>query len=126
VPCRLLVNLVTSVTLGLALAAEPAEPTVMERPPRRPNKRLLGKLILWRCFFVCHLVVVLVLGMFEWALKTGRSLGQGRAEAFNVLVGAQVVYFITCRWVEGGAPRRCPTQQKQIISCCVWGGSLEA
>jgi magnesium-transporting ATPase (P-type) len=96
-PRRLLVNLVTSVTLGLALAAEPAEPTVMERPPRRPNKRLLGKLILWRCFFVCHLVVILVLGMFEWALKTGRTLGQGRAEAFNVLVGAQVVYFITCR-----------------------------
>jgi hypothetical protein len=98
--CRLLVNLVTSVTLGLALAAEPAEPTVMERPPRRPNKRLLGKLILWRCFFVCHLVVVLVLGMFEWALTTGRSLGQARAEAFNVLVGAQVVYFITCRCAE--------------------------
>ncbi|KAF6261592.1 cation transporting ATPase [Scenedesmus sp. NREL 46B-D3] len=96
----LLVNLVTSVTLGLALAAEPAEPSVMERPPRRPNKRLVGKLLLWRCFFVCHLVVVLVLGMFEWALTTGRTLGQARAEAFNVLVGAQVVYFITCRFLK--------------------------
>jgi magnesium-transporting ATPase (P-type) len=106
--CRLLVNLVTSVTLGLALAAEPAEPTVMERPPRRPNKRLVGKLLLWRCFFVCHLVVVLVLGMFEWALTTGRSLGQARAEAFNVLVGAQVVYFITCRYEQAGVqPNTC-------------------
>ncbi|WIA43029.1 hypothetical protein OEZ86_009562 [Tetradesmus obliquus] len=95
----LLVNLVTSVTLGLALAAEPAEPDVMDRPPRRPNKRLVGKLLLWRCFFVCHLVVVLVLGMFEWALTTQLSLGRARAEAFNVLVGAQVVYFITCRLV---------------------------
>jgi hypothetical protein len=113
--CRLLVNLVTSVTLGLALAAEPAEPTVMARPPRRPNKRLLGKLILWRCFFVCHLVVILVLGMFEWALKTGRTLGQGRAEAFNVLVGAQVVYFITCRWVM--TPQRCPTQTADADHC---------
>uniref|UniRef100_A0A383V2S6 Cation-transporting P-type ATPase N-terminal domain-containing protein n=1 Tax=Tetradesmus obliquus TaxID=3088 RepID=A0A383V2S6_TETOB len=96
----LLVNLVTSVTLGLALAAEPAEPDVMDRPPRRPNKRLVGKLLLWRCFFVCHLVVVLVLGMFEWALTTRLSLGQARAEAFNVLVGAQVVYFITCRFLK--------------------------
>eukprot|EP00882_Tetradesmus_deserticola_P034020 GHRQ01038911.1.p2 GENE.GHRQ01038911.1~~GHRQ01038911.1.p2 ORF type:complete len:150 (+),score=79.55 GHRQ01038911.1:202-651(+) len=99
-PCRLLVNLVTSITLGLALAAEPAEPSVMQRPPRRPNKRLVGKLLLWRCFFVCHLVVVLVLGMFEWALTTERTLGQARAEAFNVLVGAQVVYFITCRFLK--------------------------
>ncbi|MFZ9685647.1 MAG: hypothetical protein ACO3BE_09760, partial [Gemmobacter sp.] len=28
------------------LAAEHAEPCVMERPPRRPGKRLLGKLVL--------------------------------------------------------------------------------
>lgn len=31
--CRLLVNLVTSVTLGLALAAKLAEPDVLDRPP---------------------------------------------------------------------------------------------
>jgi magnesium-transporting ATPase (P-type) len=86
----LLVNLVTSTTLGLALAAEPAEPTVMDQPPRRPNKRLVGKLLLWRMFFVCHVVVCLVLGMFAWAQAGGYSLGQSRAEAFNILVGSQV------------------------------------
>jgi hypothetical protein len=127
-PCRLLVNLVTSVTLGLALAAEPAEPTVMERPPRRPNKRLVGKLLLWRCFFVCHLVVVLVLGMFEWALITGLSLGQARAEAFNVLVGAQVVYFITCRWA--GAASHAPycsaiTCSRNHAHVCVHAGCAD-
>lgn len=86
----LLVNLVTSTTLGLALAAEPAEPTVMEQPPRRPNKRLVGKLLLWRMFFVCHVIVCLVLGMFAWAQAGGHTLGQSRAEAFNILVGSQV------------------------------------
>lgn len=86
----LLVNLVTSTTLGLALAAEPAEPTVMEQPPRRPNKRLVGKLLLWRMFFVCHVIVCLVLGMFAWAQASGYTLGQSRAEAFNILVGSQV------------------------------------
>lgn len=45
-------------------AAEPAEPDIMERPPRRPGKRLLGKLILWRCAFVSGLLVILVLGMY--------------------------------------------------------------
>lgn len=38
----LLVNMVTSVILGMALAAEPAEPDVMDRPPRPANKRLIG------------------------------------------------------------------------------------
>jgi magnesium-transporting ATPase (P-type) len=48
--------------MGMMLAAEPAEPDIMDRPPRRPGKRLLGKLILWRCCFVSVLLVVLVLG----------------------------------------------------------------
>lgn len=96
----LLVNLLTSVTLGLALAAEPAEPTVMKRPPRRLGKRLVGKLLLWRCFFVCHLIVILVIGGFEWGKNQGLSLEQRRGEAFAVLVGAQVAYFICCRYLK--------------------------
>jgi len=89
-PQVLLVNLVTSTTLGLALAAEPPEPTVMDQPPRRRNKRLVGKLLLWRMFFVCHVVVVLVLGVFAWAQASGYSLASSRGEAFSVLVGSQV------------------------------------
>ncbi len=52
--------------MGMMLAAEPAEPGVMNRPPRRPGKRLLGKLVIWRCLFVCAVLVVLVLSMFFW------------------------------------------------------------
>jgi magnesium-transporting ATPase (P-type) len=96
----LLVNLVTSITLGLALAAEPAEPSVMSRPPRRPGKRLVGKLLLWRMFFVAHIIVVLVIGMFYWGGVSGLLLTQQRAEAFNVLVGAQVAYFICNRFIK--------------------------
>ncbi|KAI8462702.1 MAG: cation transporting ATPase [Monoraphidium minutum] len=95
----LLVNLVTSVTLGLALAAEPPEPGAMARPPRRAGKRLVGKLLLWRMFFVCHVVVALVIGMFAWGTNT-YTLGQRRAEAFVVLVGSQITYFVTCRFLK--------------------------
>jgi magnesium-transporting ATPase (P-type) len=74
----LYVNLVTAVTMGMMLAAEPAEPGVMSKPPRRPGKRLLGKLVMWRCLFVCALLVVLVLSMFYWCEEEGKSLGMCR------------------------------------------------
>lgn len=65
-----------AITMGMMLAAEPAEPDIMERPPRRPGKRLLGKLILWRCAFVSGLLVILVLGMYgEWVLWAGPGAG---------------------------------------------------
>lgn len=47
----LYVNLVTACTLGIMLAAEPPEPSVMDRPPRRPGKRLLVS-VAGRCFHV--------------------------------------------------------------------------
>jgi len=62
----LLVNMVTSVTLGMALAAEPAEPDVMDRKPRSANKRLVNKLLLWRMLFVSHVIIALLLGTFYW------------------------------------------------------------
>src|SRR5690606_7283468 len=36
------INLVTAVTLSLALAREPAEPGVMDRPPRSPKEQVLS------------------------------------------------------------------------------------
>ena len=42
----LYVNMITSVTMGLMLAMEPAEDTIMTRPPRRKDKRLFGKMVL--------------------------------------------------------------------------------
>jgi magnesium-transporting ATPase (P-type) len=72
----------------------------MTRPPRRPGKRLVGKLLLWRMFFVAHIIVVLVIAMFYWGGLSGLLLTQQRAEAFNVLVGAQVAYFICNRFIK--------------------------
>jgi magnesium-transporting ATPase (P-type) len=66
-----------AITMGMMLAAEPAENDIMDRPPRRPGKRLLGKLILWRCAFVSGLLVILVLGMYGECMKTLLCLRAG-------------------------------------------------
>ena len=41
----LYINMITSVTMGLMLAMEPAEDDIMTRPPRRQGKRLFGKMV---------------------------------------------------------------------------------
>src|SRR5690606_1251481 len=50
------VNMVTAVTLALALAFEPAEAGLMQRPPRDPRQPLLSGLLLWRIVFVSLLL----------------------------------------------------------------------
>jgi magnesium-transporting ATPase (P-type) len=89
--------------MGMALAAEPAEPDIMQRPPRRPGKRLLGKLILWRCCFVSVLIVILVLGMYAWGGAQGLSIHKRRAEAFNTLVFCEIGYSVTTRFIKAPA-----------------------
>jgi magnesium-transporting ATPase (P-type) len=96
----LYVNMVTAITMGMALAAEPSEEGIMSRPPRRPGKRLLGKLVIWRCFFASTIIVIIVLGLFAWASKDGLTLQQQRAEAFNALVFCEIGYSITTRFIK--------------------------
>ena len=50
------VNMVTSVTVSLALAFENIEPDVMKRPPRSSKVPLLSGYFIWRILFVSVLI----------------------------------------------------------------------
>ena len=50
------VNMVTSVTISLALAFERIEPDAMRRPPRASNAPLLSGYFIWRILFVSILI----------------------------------------------------------------------
>ena len=50
------VNMVTSVTISLALAFENLEPGTMRRPPRSPKTPLLSGYFIWRILFVSVLI----------------------------------------------------------------------
>lgn len=50
------VNMVTSVTVSLALAFEKVEPDAMKRPPRSPKVPLLSGYFIWRILFVSVLI----------------------------------------------------------------------
>jgi len=109
----LYVNMITSVTMGLMLAMEPAESDIMARPPRRKGKRLFGKLVMWHCVFVTAVIVTLVIAGFAWNLRDNPKderrvsavtddprINEARAEAFNVLVFCEIAYALNCRFVK--------------------------
>ncbi|HYR05128.1 MAG TPA: cation-transporting P-type ATPase [Gallionella sp.] len=93
------VNMVTAITLALALAFESSESGVMHRPPRDSAEPLLGEFLLWRVFFVSCLMVASVLGFFLWEQARGESIAAARTVAVNVLVMSEIFYLLNCRFL---------------------------
>lgn len=91
------VNMITAVTLALALAFEPAEPGVMKRPPRDPAASILGGNFLWRIAFVSLLVGGAAIGVFLFEKRIGMPLDLARTLAVNTLVFGQIFYLFNCR-----------------------------
>lgn len=91
------VNMVTAVTLGLALAFEPAEARVMKRPPRDASEPLLPKFFLWRIGFVSVLIMLGTLGVFFWMNPQGEDLA--RTAAVGTLIFGQVFYLLNSRFM---------------------------
>ena len=95
------VNMVTAVTLSLAIAFERPEPGLMARPPRDSREALVNGFMLWRIGFVTVLLVATSFGMFLWELERGMSLEFARTAAVNTLVMGQVFYLFNCRRLTG-------------------------
>jgi magnesium-transporting ATPase (P-type) len=95
------VNMVTAVTLSLAIAFERPEPGLMARPPRDPREPLVNGFMLWRIAFVTLLLVATSFSLFLWELERGMDLEFARTAAVNTLVMGQIVYLFNCRRLTG-------------------------
>ncbi len=91
------VNMITAVTLSLALAFEPPEGDLMRRPPRDPATPLLSTYLLWRLLLVGLLLTVASLGLFLYAQQIGLSLEASRTLAVNTLVAGEIGYLFSAR-----------------------------
>jgi magnesium-transporting ATPase (P-type) len=94
------VNMVTAVTLALALSFEPMEEKVMARPPRKPDAPILGKLFIWRIIFVSFLIGGMTLGIFKYMQSLDVSQAIARTIAVNTLVAGQLFYLFNCRKIK--------------------------
>lgn len=93
------VNMVTAVTLGLALAFEKPEGDVMCRPPRSPNAPLIDGFLGWRIVFISAVMVMGTLGLFMWDRVNGASLEVARTAAVNTLIFYQIFYLFNIRYL---------------------------
>lgn len=97
-PQILWVNMVTAVTLGLALAFEVAEPGVMRRPPRPADAPLVGWAVGGRVLLFGTLAVAATLLQFELELRrTDGGLAAARTLALNTLVACEIAYLLGVR-----------------------------
>jgi magnesium-transporting ATPase (P-type) len=97
------INMATSVTLGLALAFEPAEPGIMARPPRPTGQTLLTGFVVWRVVLISTLMASAALSLFLWELASGAPLEAARTMAVNAVVAAEMFYLLNSRSILGPA-----------------------
>lgn len=97
-PMQLLwINLMTDIFPGLALSVEPAQPGVMERPPRDPGEPLISKQALRRMGLESAVITAGALAAFgigRWRHGPGAAPS---SLAFNTLIAAQLLHALSCR-----------------------------
>jgi Ca2+-transporting ATPase len=91
-------NLVTDGIPALALAVDPKAPDLMQRPPRRPDERLLDGARLRTIAGEGLMLALIALGAFAASLFLWhQTIDQARTVAFSVMVVAQLVHVFNSR-----------------------------
>jgi magnesium-transporting ATPase (P-type) len=91
------VNLITAITLGLALAFEPSESGTMRRPPRPRGEPLLTGVLVWHIVLVSGLFVAAVFGVYFFATARGYPVALAQTVAMNTLVVLEIFHLFFIR-----------------------------
>ncbi len=99
-PAQILwVNMITAITLSLALAYEPAEPGLMDRKPRDPREGVLSKGALVHVLLVSLLIGVATLFVVWLERHLGSTVAEAQTAAVTTLTLAQLAYLFNCRFL---------------------------
>jgi calcium-translocating P-type ATPase len=95
------INLITAVTLGLALAFEPTEAGTMARPPRARSAPILSGGLVWHVVLVATLFLAAVFGIYTYAIDKGYPLALAQTMAMNTLVVLEIFHLFFIRNIHG-------------------------
>ncbi len=91
------INMITAVTLGIALAFEPTEAHTMQRPPRPRSEPLLSGALIWHIILVAMLFLGGVFGIYAYAIDRGYPIELARTLAMNTLVVMEIFHLFFIR-----------------------------
>ena len=91
------INMITAVTLGIALAFEPVDNNIMNHSPRKRHASLLSSKMLYQIIFAGLLFVCGVFGLYFYTMTHTQSLESARTMAMNALVIMEVTYLFYIR-----------------------------
>lgn len=95
------INMVTTVSLAIALAFEPIEPGTMKLPPRKPDAPIIEPYLLWRIVLVSVVMAIGCFGLFYYERGQGASIEAARTVAVNTIVFFQIFYVFNTRYLTG-------------------------
>jgi Ca2+-transporting ATPase len=93
------INLVTDGLPGIALATEPAEKNIMQRPPRKPEESLFSGGMLYQVIFTGIILATGALSAQWWAAAHGYDERAQQTLVFTVLCFAQLANALSVRSV---------------------------
>lgn len=109
------VNLITAITLGLALAFEPTEENTMRRPPRPRNAPILTGELIWHVVLVSALFVFAVFGIYAYGINKGYTPELARTMAVNTLVVLEIFHLFFIRNIYGTSLTRKAARGTRVV-----------
>jgi Ca2+-transporting ATPase len=120
----LVVNLVTDGLPALALAVEPGEPGIMRRPPRDPNRSIFDKHMISYLLGIGFWTMLVSLGVFLWALNSGRTPVEAQCLCFVTLVSVELFNCFNCRSEKLSLFRMNPLGNKWLLAAVAFSWAI--
>ena len=95
-------NMITSLTMSIALAFEPIAPQLMQQPPRPPAQPLLTGSLVRRVLVVSLFNWLVIYGLFFWSQQRSGDLALARTMAIQGLVLAHLIYLASISQLRSG------------------------
>ncbi len=89
------VNLISDGLPGLALASEPSEKNIMNRPPRPPGESVFANGMGWHILFIGFLIGLVTMGIQAWAINN--EYRNWQTMTFTVLCFSQLGHVMSIR-----------------------------
>ena len=112
-------NMITAVTLGIALAFEPTEANTMRRPPRPRDQSLLTGELIWHVVLVSALFLAGIYGVYVYALDRGYGIDVARSMALNTLVVLKIFHLFFIRNIHGTSLTWAAARGTPVIWACL-------